>query len=131
MHAAAPLRTASAGPSLSPAPRSLEEQLAEAARLARSGAYAEAVRALHAASLLLVVRSAGQRFDASRTNGQYLASLEQGPVRDGFASISASFERAWYGRLPVALGDYEHAEASLQRLLRLAAPRSMPPEPRA
>ena len=129
--AAAPVRAQRSGASFLPGPRSLEEQLAEAARLARTGAYAQALRALHAASLVLVVRSAGQRFDASLTDGQYLRGLAPGPLRDGFESISASFERGWYGKLPISQLDYERAEASVQLLLRAAAPRSTPPEPRA
>ena len=117
--------------SLMPTPRSLDQQLTEAAQLAQSGAYADALRALHGAALLLVARSSGLRFEASRTDGQYLSSLSDGPVRESFAAIAAGFERGWYGRLPVGREEYERCHAAVQSLLRAAAPRSTPPQARA
>jgi hypothetical protein len=123
--AAQPPPAAGAGaapaPQLQPPPSA--DGLGDAATLAQSGRYREALRALYGATLSALDRARLIRFDASFTNGHYLRSLPAGPVRQGFASFTQVFERAWYGQAPTDQRDYEAARSLAEQLCQSAEPK--------
>jgi hypothetical protein len=94
--------------------------LGDAAALAQSGRYREALRALYSATLLSLDRARLIRFDASFTNGHYLRALPAGPTRQRFASFTQVFERAWYGHAPADQLDYEAARSLAEQLCQSA-----------
>lgn len=92
-----------------------QERLAQAASLARSGQYSEALRVLYGTTLWLLARARSSPLDSSQTNGQFLRALPPGPAREQLELFTQLFERVWYGREPASRADYELAERCSER----------------
>jgi hypothetical protein len=90
--------------------------LSDAAALARAGRYREALRALYTATLLALDRRRQIRFEAGRTNGDYVRSLVAGPLHDLLAHFTEAVERKWYGQELSTELDYEHARQLAEKL---------------
>jgi hypothetical protein len=74
----------------------------EADEQARDEQYLQAVRTLYLAVLSLLHRRQLLRFEATRTNGEYLQQVRLAPqapaeLHTAFGEFTALFERKWYG----------------------------------
>jgi hypothetical protein len=93
--------------------------LSDAAALARSGEYRDALRTLYSATLVALDRARLIRLDPSRTNGQYVRSMPSGPARQQFGVFTETFECKCYGDEPVTQADYEQAKSLAETLCRV------------
>ena len=78
------------------------QALQQASSLARGGDYRTAVRYLYLSSLLWLDEQGKLRYDRALTNREYLEHLgEQTELRAKLTPIIETFDRVWYGYLPL------------------------------
>jgi hypothetical protein len=99
-----------------PENRSADELWAEAEAQARAGQFREAVRFLYLAVLFGLDRKRLLRYEATRTNGEYVRQVrlaEQAPaeLHAPFERLTALFEREWYGERPCEATEYDACKA--------------------
>lgn len=106
--------------------RTREEYLDLAEQLVQSGDLRQAIRALYVASLLRLDELKIARFDRSDTNWEHLARFESSqrrPTDVDFRAVTKSFDRFWYGRIPVALEDVHSFREVHDRLAAMEVPK--------
>jgi hypothetical protein len=70
--------------------------------LARGGDYRTAVRYLYLSALLWLDERGVLRYDRALTNREYLDRVRDNPaLRDRLAPVVDTFDRVWYGHLPI------------------------------
>jgi hypothetical protein len=87
-----------------------EEAMAEAARLAQSGRYREAIRALYVATMLRGDALGQLRFDRALTNRELLATARArggAALADRLRPLVERFDRLWYGGASGSAAEYE------------------------
>ena len=95
-------------------PTAWEKALSRAEALWDAGDEREAVRLLYQACLGLLDMRGVLRYDETRANGEVLRALRrQGrdPLRQALQPIVRSFDRSWYGLLPLSSDDFSRALA--------------------
>jgi hypothetical protein len=76
--------------------------LDQAGGLARGGDYRTAVRYLYLSALLWLDERNILRYDRALTNREYLERVRDNPaLRARMAPIVETFDRVWYGHLPI------------------------------
>jgi hypothetical protein len=105
-----------------------EQFLDDAARLAHSGRYRDALRALYLATLVALDRRRIITFDPHLTNWQYLRQMARGEARAAFAEFTRAFDHKWYGVEPTTEEDYLRCRALATRIVE-GARESAPPAP--
>ncbi|MCC6874771.1 MAG: DUF4129 domain-containing protein [Sandaracinaceae bacterium] len=98
---------ADAKASADPRERAPSSFLDEAADLASSGHFREALRALYLATLVALDRRRLIAFDPHLTNWQYLRQMPHGDERGAFRQFTHLFDHKWYGAEPTTHDDYE------------------------
>jgi hypothetical protein len=111
-----PARQQESGPLPLPENRSAEELWREAESLAGAGQFREAVRFLYLAVLFGLDRKRLLRYEATRTNGEYVRQVrlaENAPpdLHAPFGRLTALFERKWYGERTCDADEYEAGKA--------------------
>lgn len=114
--AAARPQTGATTPSLGdvlgqPQPQTAATLWRQAEQLAARGNHLEAVRLLYAAVLALLHRGGLIRYEATRTNGEYVDQLRANPespedVHEPFRRLTGLFELKWYGERACRAEDY-------------------------
>jgi hypothetical protein len=99
-----------------PENRSAAELWAEAESRARAGQFREAVRFLYLAVLFGLDRKRLLRYEATRTNGEYVRQVrlaEHAPadLHPPFERLTDLFERKWYGDRTCEAGEYDTCKA--------------------
>jgi hypothetical protein len=95
-----------------------EEFSLTAARLARSGRYREAMRALYLELLGRLYRSGAISYDRTRTNWEYAAQLRARPeLRKPFINLTEIFDRVWYGQQPSTHEEYSRCRTHMLDLV--------------
>jgi hypothetical protein len=95
-----------------------EEFSLTAARLARSGRYREAMRALYLELLGRLYRSGAISYDRTRTNWEYAAQLRARPeLRKPFIDLTEIFDRVWYGQQPSTPEEYSRCRTHMLDLV--------------
>ncbi|HEU5101223.1 MAG TPA: DUF4129 domain-containing protein [Roseiflexaceae bacterium] len=93
--------------------------LDQAGGLARGGNYRTAVRYLYLSALLWLDERDILRYDRALTNHEYLERVRDNPaLRERMAPIVETFDRVWYGHLPIdaeAFAVYERQVEELRR----------------
>jgi hypothetical protein len=93
--------------------------LDQAGGLARGGNYRTAVRYLYISALLWLDERDILRYDRALTNREYLERVRDNPaLRERMAPIVETFDRVWYGHLPIdaeSFAVYERQVAELRR----------------
>jgi hypothetical protein len=93
--------------------------LDQAGDLARGGDYRTAVRYLYLSALLWLDERDVLRYDRALTNREYLERVRDNPaLRARMAPIVETFDRVWYGHLPIdaeAFAAYEQQIEALRR----------------
>lgn len=106
--------------------RTREEYLDLAEQLVQSGDLRQAIRALYVASLLRLDELKIARFDRSDTNWEHLARFESSskrPIDVDFRAVTQSFDRFWYGRVPVLIEDVVSFRQVHDRLASMEVPK--------
>jgi hypothetical protein len=101
-----------------PAGRSADAWLADAAAHERAGDLAQALRC-HYRALLAGLATQGIIDEVpGTTTGEYRDTVTAAlpGLSEPFAEVTEAFERAWYGRRPVARTDLDAAVAAAQRV---------------
>jgi hypothetical protein len=76
--------------------------LEQAGGLARGGDYRTAVRYLYLSALLWLDERGALRYDRALTNHEHLDRVRDNPaLRDRLAPVVDTFDRVWYGHLPI------------------------------
>jgi hypothetical protein len=76
--------------------------LDQAGGLARGGDYRSAVRYMYLSALLWLDEREVLRYDRALTNREYLDRVRDNPaLRDRLAPVIDTFDRVWYGHLPI------------------------------
>jgi hypothetical protein len=112
-----------AGQVLEQAPAALWRQ---ADNLAADGCYRDAVRVVYLAVLALLNRQRLIRFEATRTNGEYVRQVrlsEQAPpeLHGSFQELTNVFETMWYGERPCESGDYRACRTLAEQTQQVVA----------
>ena len=105
------LLEAGAGPSTRDAgePLTAARALQQAQNLSTAGDYRNAVRYLYLASLLRLDERGLLRYDRSRTNREYLRSVDETPeLASNLKDVIDVFDEVWYGYQPLDKSSYEH-----------------------
>ena len=105
------LLEAGAGPSTRDAgePLTAARALQQAQNLSTAGDYRNAVRYLYLASLLRLDERGLLRYDRSRTNREYLRSIDEKPeLASNLKDVIDVFDEVWYGYQPLDKSSYEH-----------------------
>jgi hypothetical protein len=100
-----------------------EQLMRHARELAASGEFRGAVRAAYAASLLQLDRARLVRYDANRTNWEYLRMLKRGGHADAeslLRPVTGRFDYVWYGERTAGPEDFRIFEDTFANLLRTA-----------
>jgi len=128
-----------------PQPRMLEEVVLvnsehhyqQARQEAEKGDYESALKHLYMAMLCLLDERKLAPYEATRTNLEYLALLEQakalrtaGPqsgasLKACFTSLARQFEAARYGLQPVTPGQFEHSRGDYEAMVQLVAGKAL------
>lgn len=91
--------------------------LQQAGDLARFGDYRKAVRYLYLSSLLWLDERGALRYERSLTNREYLARLNERPqLRARLAPVIETFDRVWYGSMPLDAESFAAYERQVQAL---------------
>jgi hypothetical protein len=94
-----------------PEPKTAGVLWRQAEELAAAGNYLEAVRLLYAAVLAQLHRASLIRYEATRTNGEYLDQVRAGADAEGlhetFRRLTGLFELKWYGERRCQAEDYQ------------------------
>jgi hypothetical protein len=93
--------------------------LTEATTLARSGDHRSAVRYLYLSSLLWLDERSLLRYDHALTNREYLQQVQRDDVREHLRPIVETFDRVWYGHMPVSAQDFTHYQQRVEHLHRI------------
>jgi hypothetical protein len=109
-----------------PENRSGEQLWREAESLAGAGQYREAVRLMYLAVLFVLDRRRLLRYEPTRTNGEYVRQVrlaEEAPpdLHAPFESLTALFERKWYGDRSCEAGEYDTCKALAEEVRQRAA----------
>ena len=102
---------AGAGPSTRDGgePLTAARALQQAQDLSAAGDYRTAVRYLYLASLLRLDERGLLRYDRSRTNREYLRSVDEKPeLASNLKDVIDVFDEVWYGYQPLDKNSYEH-----------------------
>jgi hypothetical protein len=95
------------------------QALQQASSLARGGDYRTAVRYLYLSSLLWLDEQGRLRYDRALTNREYLEHLgDQPELRAKLAPIIETFDRVWYGYLPLDSESFAAYEQQVNQLRR-------------
>jgi hypothetical protein len=93
--------------------------LDQAGGLARGGDYRTAVRYLYLSALLLLDERDILRYDRALTNREYLERVRDNPaLRARMAPIVETFDRVWYGHLPIDAESFSAYERQVEALRR-------------
>lgn len=94
----------------------------KAHEMAKTGQYDTAVRQLYFALLCLLDEKALVRFEATRTNGEYVRNLSgkaSEEMGEGFMRLARRFEAAYYGRQHVSADQFAQCEQSYRQIEKL------------
>lgn len=98
-------------PLIEPERYSAAELWRRAESLARKGEFLDAIRLLYLAALTQLHEGHLIRYEATRTNNEYLSQLraqdDATPLVEPFGRLTGLFERTWYGERRCAAEDYE------------------------
>jgi Domain of unknown function (DUF4129) len=93
--------------------------LDQAGGLARGGDYRTAVRYLYISALLWLDERDILRYDRALTNREYLERVRDNPVlRDHMTPIVETFDRVWYGHLPIDAESFAVYQQQVEALRR-------------
>jgi hypothetical protein len=93
--------------------------LDQAGGLARGGNYRSAVRYLYISALLWLDERDILRYDRALTNREYLERVRDNPVLlERMAPIVETFDRVWYGHLPIDAESFAAYEQQVEALRR-------------
>jgi hypothetical protein len=93
--------------------------LDQASGLARGGDYRTAVRYLYLSALLWLDERDILRYDRALTNREYLERVRDNPaLRERMAPIVETFDRVWYGHLPIDAESFAAYERQVEALRR-------------
>ena len=93
--------------------------LDQAGGLARGGDYRTAVRYLYLSALLWLDERNILRYDRALTNREYLERVRDNPALSArMASIVDTFDRVWYGHLPIDADSFEIYRQQVEALRR-------------
>jgi len=93
--------------------------LDQAGGLARGGNYRTAVRYLYLSALLWLDERDILRYDRALTNREYLERVRDNPaLRERLAPIVETFDRVWYGHLPIDAESFAAYERQVEDLRR-------------
>ena len=93
--------------------------LDQAGGLARGGDYRTAVRYLYISALLWLDERDILRYDRALTNREYLERVRDNPVlRDRMTPIVETFDRVWYGHLPIDAESFAVYQQQVEALRR-------------
>lgn len=93
--------------------------LKEASTMARSGDYRSAVRYLYLSSLLWLDERSLLRYDHALTNYEYLQRVQRDDVREQLRPIVETFDRVWYGHMPLSGHDFARYQQQVENLHRI------------
>jgi hypothetical protein len=95
------------------------EALDQAGSLARDGDYRTGVRFLYLAALLRLDERGLLNYDRALTNREYLERLRDNPrLRTALLPIVETFDRVWYGHLPIDALAFSTYRAQVEQLGR-------------
>jgi hypothetical protein len=93
--------------------------LEQASGLARGGDYRTAVRYLYLSALLWLDERNVLRYDRALTNREYLERVRDNPaLRARMAPIVETFDRVWYGHLPIDAESFATYQEQVEALRR-------------
>jgi hypothetical protein len=93
--------------------------LEQASGLARGGDYRTAVRYLYLSALLWLDERNVLRYDRALTNREYLDRVRDNPaLRARMAPIVETFDRVWYGHLPIDAESFAIYQEQVEALRR-------------
>jgi hypothetical protein len=91
--------------------------LDQASGLARGGDYRTAVRYLYLSALLWLDERNLLRYDRALTNREYLERVRENPaLRARMAPIVDTFDRVWYGHMPIDADAFEAYRKQIEAL---------------
>jgi uncharacterized protein DUF4129 len=91
-----------------------------AQRLASAGDYRSAVRQLYLSTLLWLDEHGRLRYDRSLTNREYLRAVANLPnMRDALKPIVETFDRIWYGFVPITASEFEAYQREVETIRNL------------
>jgi hypothetical protein len=91
--------------------------LDQAGGLARGGDYRTAVRYLYISALLWLDERDILRYDRALTNREYLERVRDNPaLRERMAPIVETFDRVWYGHLPIDAESFAAYQQQIEAL---------------
>jgi hypothetical protein len=104
-----------------PQPETAAALWRQAEQLAGAGNYPGAVRLLYAAVLAVLHRANLIRYEATRTNGEYLDQLRANSdspedVHEPFRRLTGLFELKWYGERACRAEDYQGCRELAERI---------------
>ncbi|MFI5305927.1 MAG: DUF4129 domain-containing protein [Polyangiales bacterium] len=112
-----PVAAAARSEQLAPdAPSEPAALLDDAARLAASGDFPGALRALYLATLFALDRGRLIEYEPSKTNWQYTRSLPRGELQTTFAAFTRIFDRTFYGHEAATFEHYQQCRQLAQRM---------------
>jgi hypothetical protein len=93
--------------------------LDQASGLARGGDYRTAVRYLYISALLWLDERDVLRYDRALTNREYLERVRDNPaLREHMVPIVDTFDRVWYGHLPIDAESFAAYQRQVEALRR-------------
>jgi len=93
--------------------------LEQAGDLARGGDYRTAVRYLYLSALLWLDEREALRYDRALTNREYLERVRDNPaLRERLAPVVETFDRVWYGHLPIDAETFAAYQRQVEELRR-------------
>jgi hypothetical protein len=93
--------------------------LEQAGGLARGGDYRTAVRYLYISALLWLDERNMLRYDRALTNREYLERVRDNPaLRERMLPIVETFDRVWYGHLPIDADSFAAYQKQVEALRR-------------
>jgi hypothetical protein len=96
---------------------SAQAALQEAETLSRGGDYRTAVRYLYLSTLLLLDERNLLRYDRALTNREYLDRVRENPaLRARMAPIVDTFDRVWYGHMPIDAESFAAYQRQVEEL---------------
>lgn len=96
--------------------KSLADWLADARLAQQQGQYRLACQALYQAMLQRLDRQDNILFKSSRTDGEYLAILQQQPKADSYAVLIQTHEQLEFGQAPASEVDWTRCQQAYQTL---------------
>jgi hypothetical protein len=107
-----------------PRPETAAALWRQAEQLAAAGNHLGAVRLLYAAVLAVLHRASLIRYEATRTNGEYVDQLRANPespeeVHEPFHRLTGLFELKWYGERACRAEDYRDCRGLAEQIREL------------